>query len=547
MRFTARSPRRRASRNGSSSAPGATLRNLFIGIRLAGALPVIALILAVTQSCNKTSPPPNIILFLVDDMGWQDSSVPFWDRETDFNRRYHTPGMERLAAEGMLFTQAYANCVCSPTRVSLMSGMNAAKHRVTNWTLRRNQSVDASHAEMSYPTWNVNGLQPTDSIENATHATFLPQILQDHGYYTIHCGKAHFGAMGTPSANPLNCGFNVNIAGHAAGAPGSYLGEQNFGNKEVGTHTPPWGVPGLERYHGDSIFLTEALTREAIAALDRALEKSQPFFLYMAHYAVHIPLNADPRYYQKYLDTGLPESEASYASMLEGMDQSLSDLMNYLDEKNIADQTIVLFMSDNGGFSLRPRAGEEHSHNKPLNSGKGSAYEGGIREPMIVKWPGKTPEASRCNDYLIIEDFFPTIIEMAGIKDYSTVQEIDGLSFTPMLSGSGSSAEERPLYWHFPNNWGPTGPGIGASSTIRLGDWKLIYFYHDQHFELFNLANDIGELNNLAGQYPDKVGFLAKKLGAYLRESAAQRPYSKQSGELLPYPDELIDPAAPEP
>lgn len=492
------------------------------------------------SGCKPTKEQaPNIILFLVDDMGWQDTSVPFWHEKTPYNERYNTPGMERLASEGMIFTQAYASSVCSPTRVSLMSGMNAARHRVTNWTLRRNASVDANDSILSYPEWNVNGVQPTDSIELAAHATMLPQILKDNGYFTIHCGKAHFGAMSTPSANPLNCGFDINIAGHAAGGLGSYLGEQNFGNIEKGGHTEPWGVPGLEQYHGDSIFITEALTLEAKKALDSAHVTNQPFFLYMAHYAVHIPLNADKRFYQKYIDSGLPEAEAKYASMIEAMDKSLVDLMDYLDINKLADNTIILFMSDNGGFSLRPRAGELHTHNSPLQSGKGSAYEGGIREPMIVKWPGKVKTESTCNDYLIIEDFFPSILEMAGIENYSTPQTIDGRSFTPMLLQQGTSTKERDLYWHFPNNWGPTGPGIGATSTIRSGDWKLIYYYATQKFELFNIPKDIGEQHNLANSMPQKVDELAQKLGVYLRSVDAQRPWLKTNGNLAPWPDEV--------
>ena len=503
---------------------------------------VIAVLL-LSVSCSvikKESSPqqPNIIMFLVDDMGWQDTSVPFWTEKTPFNKRYNTPGMERLASEGMMFTQAYASSVCSPTRVSLMSGMNAARHRVTNWTLRRNASVDAKSKILEYPKWNVNGIQPTDSIENSVYATMLPEVLQDNGYFTIHCGKAHFGAMETPGANPLNCGFDVNIAGHAAGGPGSYLGTENFGNKIKGGHTLPWGIPGLEKYHGDSIFLTEALTLEAKKALDKSLELNKPFYLYMAHYAVHVPLKADKRFYQKYIDMGLPEPEAMYAAMVEGMDKSLVDLMDYIDEKGIAENTIILFMSDNGGFSLRPRAGKLHTHNKPLNSGKGSAYEGGIREPMIIKWPGKVKPKTKCNDYLIIEDFYPTILEMAGIRNYETVQKIDGKSFVPMLLQSGTTAKGRNLYWHFPNNWGPTGPGIGTTSTVRSGDWKLIYYYRDESFELFNIKEDIGELNNLADSNPEKVKELANELGNYLRGVKAQRPIAKKTGANVSWPDE---------
>jgi arylsulfatase A-like enzyme len=482
---------------------------------------------------------PNIIVFLVDDMGWQDTSVPFWKEKTEFNNHYHTPAMERLAAEGMMFTQAYATSVCSPTRVSLMSGMNAARHRVTNWTLHRNASVDADHQILSYPEWNVNGIQPVDSIERSVYATMLPQILRDNGYFTIHCGKAHFGAINTPAANPENCGFDVNIAGHAAGGPGSYLGEENFGNREKGMHTLPWGVPGLEKYHGDSIFLTEALTIEAKKALDKALASKQPFYLSMSLYAVHIPFYADKRFYDKYLEMGLPEPEAKYASMVEAMDKSLGDLMNYLDEKEIADNTILLFMSDNGGFSLRPRSGELHTHNKPLNSGKGSAYEGGIRVPVIVKWPGKVERGSETDEMLIIEDFFPTILEMAKVKEYKTVQTVDGKSFVPMLINPEKETGLRDLIWHFPNNWGPTGPGIGATSTIRSGDWKLIYYYHDQSFELFNIPKEIGEKHNLATENPHKVKELSAKLGEYLRSVDAQRPAFKATGQVVPWPDEV--------
>ncbi len=503
---------------------------------------VACALIAITAcpGCNlKQEQPPNIILFLVDDMGWQDTSVPFWEKVTEFNKRYHTPAMERMAAQGMMFTQAYATSVCSPTRVSLMSGMNAARHRVTNWTLRRNASVDAQHRILDYPDWNVNGIQPVDTIELSAYATMLPQILRDNGYFTIHCGKAHFGAMNTLAANPENCGFDINIAGHAAGGLGSYLGTENFGNQEKGGHTLPWGVPYLEQYHGDSIFLTEALTIEAIKALDKALGTNQPFYLYMSHYAVHIPMNADERFFQKYLDEGLPETEAKYASMIEAMDKSLMDLMDYLDEKGIAGNTILLFMSDNGGLSASQRAGIPHTHNSPLNSGKGSAYEGGIRVPMIVKWPENVAPGLKSNEMVIIEDFFPTILEMAQITSYQTVQTVDGKSFVPILLNPEKETETRDLFWHFPNNWGPTGPGIGATSTIRSGEWKLIYYYRDQHFELFNIPEDIGEQNNLADKFPEKVDKLARKLGTYLRSVNAQQPVFKSTGQPVPWPDEV--------
>lgn len=502
----------------------------------------IIVVLLFAPNCFAKNKPkakqPNIILFLVDDMGWQDTSLPFWKEETAFNKTYNTPGMERLAEQGMMFTQAYACAVCSPTRVSLMSGMNAARHGVTNWTLKRNASVDAKSNILTYPDWNVNGVQPSDSIERSAYAIMLPQVLQDNGYFTIHTGKAHFGAMNTPAADPLNCGFNVNIGGHAAGGPGSYLGIDNFGNEKKGTHTLPWGVPGLEEYYGDSIFLTEALTRETIKHLDTAVMQNKPFYLYMAHYAVHVPFKPDDRYFQKYIDNGLTKTEAMYASLIEGMDKSLMDLMSYLDENNLTDNTVILFMSDNGGLSYGARSGKPHTHNKPLSSGKGSAHEGGIRVPMIVKWPGEVEKQTKNNEYLIIEDFFPTILEIAGVTKYQTVQQVDGKSFVSMLKQKKSTSNNRCLYWHYPNNWGPTGPGIGTTSTIRKNDWKLIYYYHNQSFELFNIKEDIGELSNLTQTKPDKVKELARLLGEYLRSVNAQRPTFKSSGQLVPFPDE---------
>ncbi|GLR16546.1 sulfatase [Portibacter lacus] len=491
---------------------------------------------------NKTSEKPNIVLFFVDDMGWQDTSLPFWDRKTPYNDIYRTPNMERLAKEGIKFTQAYATPVCSPTRVSLMTGMNAARHRVTNWTLHKDvlKPQEINHKKLTFPDWNVNGLSPVAGINHSVFATPLPQVLHDSGYYTIHAGKAHFGAIGTPGEDPINLGFDVNIAGHAAGAPQSYLGTENFGNgmddKKV------WAVPGLEKYHGKDIFLTDALTREALLSIDTAVQDKKPFFLYMAHYAIHTPLYADKKYVQKYLDAGLDPKEAKYASMIEGMDKSLGDIMDHLAENDLVDNTIILFMSDNGGLSAHARAGVPHTHNAPLNSGKGSAYEGGIREPMIVKWPGVTQSNSETDEMVIIEDFYPTIIEMAGIRQPNIQQTIDGISFVPMLEQSYQKPSElRPLFWHFPNHWGPSGPGIGASSSVRYGDFKYLYYHLDERKELFNIAEDIGETKNLIDENPEKAKALEKILSDYLRKVDAQFPINKETGKKTPFPDESVN------
>ena len=563
---------------------------------------------------------PNIILFLVDDMGWQDTSLPFWTQRTKYNDTYHTPNMERMATQGKMFTQAYACSISSPTRVSLFTGMNAARHRVTSWTLRKNTTHEQPDSVMIYPEWNVNGICQEPGVERTTQVTSLAEVLKDHGYHTIHCGKAHFGAEGTPGADPLKMGFEVNIAGHAAGSPASYYGKENFGNKTDGK-SPLAAVPGLEKYHGTDTFLSEALTIEAMKALDDAQQTDKPFFLYMAHYAIHTPIQPDMRFYQKYLDKGLPPVEAAYATLIEGMDKSLGDIMDYLDKNNLTENTILIFMSDNGGLAahtragqlhvlymahyaihtpIQPdmrfyqkyldkglppveaayatliegmdkslgdimdyldknnltentilifmsdngglaahtRAGQLHVQNYPLNSGKGSAYEGGIREPMIVRWPGIVAPQTQCDHYLMIEDFFPTILEMAGVDNYTTVQQRDGISFMPLLTGKGKM-KDRDIYWHYPNSWGPSGPGIGATCSIRSGEWKLVYYFGDGRRELFNIPADISEKHDMAREKPEVVKELSRKLSNYLRSVDAQRPLLRATRQPAPWPDEI--------
>ena len=479
---------------------------------------------------------PNIVVFIVDDMGWQDTSEPFWTQATPLNRKYHTPNMERLAREGMKFTQAYACPVCSPTRVSLMTGLNAARHRVTNWTLQKDKPPDASHPILRPPDWNYNGLCPEAGLPHSVHATPLPAFLRQAGYRTIHVGKAHWGARGTPGADPLRLGFDVNIAGHAAGAPGHYLGTKNFGR--TGKADDVWGVPGLDKYHGQDIFLSEALTREAKAAVSEAVSAGKPFYLYMSHYAVHVPFAPDARFIERYRQAGLDQKEAMYAALIEGMDKSLGDILDHLAALGVADNTAVLFVSDNGGLSVHGRGGPPNTHNLPLSSGKGSAREGGIRVPMLARWPGVIKAGSTSGQFVMIEDFFPTIVEIAGVRDAKQVGgAIDGISFVPLLKG-GQGPADRALVWHYPNNWGPTGPGIGAFSAIRQGDWKYIYYHDGRGEELFNLADDIGETKNLAGEKPDIRSRLARTLGQYLTSVNAQTPINKKTGQPVAVPAE---------
>lgn len=497
---------------------------------------------------------PNIVLFMVDDMGWQDTSLPLYDKENPLNSRFHTPNIERLAAMGAKFTQAYANSISSPSRCSLMTGMNQCRHRVTNWTLRLNQMTDENNDEVRIPDWNYNGIQPVEGIGNATYATSFVQLLQRNGYHTIHVGKAHFGAQQTPAENPKTFGFDVNIAGHAAGGPASYLGEDHYGMDGYHGKNAAFGIPDLEAYWDKNVFATEALTQEALKALEQCLRLEKPFYLYMAHYAVHIPLDKDTRFYDRYRAEGLDDTEARYAALVEGVDKSLGDLLDYLEREKLVDNTIIMFMSDNGGLDYGARgAAPEGRHNWPLRSGKGSAFEGGVREPMIVYWKDKVSPGTVINDYLIIEDFYPSILEMAGIKDYKSLvpQVIDGRSFVPLLEGRNKGNNRRMLVWNTPHTWLPTGfqdrsdtpdsirKGYGQTCAIRQGDWKLIYYYNTGWKGLYNLNNDIREDHNVAAEHPAMVRRLSKALGKYLRSVDAQRPTFRADGKPCPWPDEI--------
>lgn len=486
---------------------------------------------------------PNIIVFLVDDMGWQDTSVPFWVKKTPLNKRFHTPNMERLAREGVKFTNAYAMPVCTPTRVALMTGMNAAHSRVTHWTSpNKDTNTDYPDTTLNPVIWNINGLSPVAGIERTVHATPLPALLRKSGYYTIHCGKAHFGSAGTPGADPKNLGFQVNIAGSEIGHPASYRGEDNY-DRLVNGKPNRNAVPGLQAYHGTDTFLSEALTLEALKALEKPVAAKQPFFLYMGHYAVHTPIMADKRYVDKYLKAGLDTLEANYATLVEGMDKSLGDLLKFLDERKLASNTVILFVSDNGGLSTSPlRTPPAHRQNLPLRAGKSSVYEGGIRVPMMVRWPGVIKAASVANQYVTVEDFFPTILDMAGLRNPQIVQPLDGRSFIPVLKNPALIDSTRILIWHHPNRWTPQeGPAISWASALRKGDWKLIYQHRTESLELYNLKNDIGEATDVADDTPRKVKELANLLTEQLKKWDAQMPSFKRTGRTVRWPIDALN------
>ena len=484
---------------------------------------------------------PNIIVFIVDDMGWQDTSVPFWNQKTKYNEMYETPNMERLAKQGVMFTQAYACPVSSPTRCSLMTGMNMARHRVTNWTLQRDKPTDDKSQTITLPEWNYNGIAQVATIPHTTSATSFVQLLKENGYHTIHCGKAHWGAIDTPGENPCHFGFNVNITGTAAGGLATYLSERNYGHTRDGKAYALNSIPGLQDYWGTGTFVTEALTKEAIKALDKAKKYDQPFYLYMSHYAVHIPIDKDMRFFPKYVRKGLSDKDAAYASLVEGMDKSLGDIMDWLDKNDEAKNTIIVFLGDNGGLATSQewREGPLYTQNSPLKCGKGSMYEGGIRVPFMVKWNGVVKPQTRNNTSIMIEDLFPTILHMANINSYKVPQIVDGKDMVPLLEGKNEAEfNKRSIVWNFPNIWGNTGPGINLNCAIRQGDWKLIYNYETGEKELYNIPQDIGEKNNLAHANPSKVKELSSILGKKLRQMNAQRPIVTATSKPCAWPDE---------
>jgi arylsulfatase A-like enzyme len=514
-------------------------RDLFASCTIAGTLIASG---AAAMPDEPQPTPPNIILFLVDDLGWQDMSVPLHTERTPLNERYHTPNLERLVAAGMRFTNAYASApVCTPTRTSIMTGKSPGRSHITYWTLYKDRDTSAGrHPTLDPPAWNMNGLQQDDVT--------LSRLLQEAGYRTIHVGKAHFGAVGTSGADPKNLGFDVNIAGHAAGGPASYYGEHHFTvagrqGKEPGSAPSVWDIPGLEAYHGEDIYLTEALTIEAEKAIEAAVKADRPFYMNFAPYAVHAPIMANKRYLDSYDE--LDDREAAYATMIESVDAALGSLVATLDELAIADQTIIVFHSDNGGLSAHARGeapdGElKHTHNAPLRSGKGSAYEGGTRVPAIIAWPGVVAGGTSCNTPIISHDLFPTILAMAGVEPPADhAPRVEGCDITPLLEQEETwPGAGRSLFWHQPHQWGAAGPGIQPFTSIRAGDWKLIYFHADRRFELYNLARDIGEAQDLAAEHPKQVAALAARMDAWIEAQGVQLSRDKETGEPVEMPGE---------
>lgn len=482
-------------------------------------------------TCASEESPPNILFFIVDDLGWQDTSLQMHAEGPAHRNAYRTPQLEQLAAEGITFTDAYASSpVCTPTRTSVMTGRTPQQNRISYWILHKDRDTGSGREGTMPPRWNVNGLQPTDVT--------LPRLLQAGGYLTIHAGKAHLGAKGTAGENPRNLGFDINIGGHGAGGPADYRGHRNFAKDPARPGNSVWDIPGLDKYHGQQIYLTEALALESVAAIKQAQRLEKPFFLHFSPYAVHAPIIANQRWLDHY--SQLPKKEAAYATMIETVDRALGTLRKALEDLKILDNTIIVFTSDNGGLSAHARAGTAHTHNHPLASGKGSALEGGTRVPLVVRWPGTIEAGRRTDTPVISHDHFPTLLEIAGIQcpgDHA--ETVEGVSLVSLLRGDDDAIDpQRPLYWHMPHFWGPRGPGIQPFSSVRRGSWKLIYYHHPQpHRVLFDLDKDLGEKNDRSAQKPKIVAQLSQLLGEHLRAVNAGMP--QRDGTPIPYPDRM--------
>jgi arylsulfatase A len=424
--------------------------------------------------------PPNIILVLADDLGWTDLGCYGSDL-------YKSPNIDTLAREGMRFTANYSACtVCSPTRAALLTGKYPARLHITDWI-------------PGLPPSNPKLLVPDFTKHLPYEETTLAERLRDAGYATASIGKWH---LGGPEYYPEHHGFDLNIAGTDQPQPRpSYFAPYNIDTIEQG----PRGE-----------YITDRLGDEAVQFIrDNA---QRPFFLYLPHFAVHTPIQAKKKLIERYqanVREGMNHTNAAYAAMIHSMDQTIGQIRSTLDELAIADRTIIIFTSDNGGRIPT-------TSNAPLRAGKGSCYEGGVRVPLIVYWPGVTPSGSESATPVITMDLYPTVLAMTGLEAEADAI-LDGVSLVPLLEQSGDLAE-RSLFWHYPHYQHYQQEGTTPYGAIRRGDHRLIEFYDDNPIELYNLRDDIGERNNLAASSPELVESLREELHEWLRSVAAQMP-----------------------
>ena len=441
----------------------------------------------------------NFLFFLVDDMGWADIGA-------NGSTFHETPHIDRLAKSGMRFTQGYAaGSVCSPTRASIMTGKHPVRVDITDWI----------PGQSNRPTNPL--LHPEDRHNLPLKEVTLAEALKQHGYQTFFAGKWHLGKEGEW---PTDQGFDINIGGHHKGSP-------------PGGYYAPWTNPALKAKRKGE-YLTERLTAESVKFL-KSRDKTKPFLLYLSYYNIHTPIQP----YKKRIDHYKSKAEKSFtgptpfevehdgktrtrqdnpslASMVAAVDDSVGALLDKLEELKLDKNTVVIFFSDNGGLSTLGRIGP--GCNLPLRAGKGWLYEGGIREPTLIRAPGVTRPGSVSHKPMISMDFFPTMLDLAGLPLQPKLH-VDGRSLLSQLKGNDTG--QRTLHWHYPHyhgsSWKP-----GAS--IRDGDWKLIEFYHYNNFELYNLVKDPGERTDLAKRNPRKAAELRAKLSAWQKRMKAKMP-----------------------
>jgi arylsulfatase A-like enzyme len=441
---------------------------------------VIGLIVPVATA-PVAAAPPNVVLILVDDLGWSDLGC----QGSTF---YETPHIDRLASSGMRLTHGYSACtVCSPTRAAVMTGRYPARLHLTDWI----EGHKRPFAKLRVPDWTMH----------LPHGeTTIAEVFKAAGYATAHVGKWH---LGGEEFWPTTQGFDQNIGGNHRGQPPSYFFPYERGDIKL---------PGLEQ-GPDGEYLTDRECREAIEFI--TAHQDQPFFLYLAHYTVHTPLQAKESLVAKYrakAQPDAPQKNALYAAMIESLDESTGRILQTLDELKLRENTIVVFTSDNGGLM-------SSTTNLGLRAGKGSAYEGGVRVPLIFSLPGKIKAGTTSDTPGMSIDLLPTLVDLCGIVLTET-PAWDGVSLNPALMGTGAVPREA-LYWHYPHYHPGGATPYGA---VRSGNWRLVEFYEDSRVELYNLEDDPAETRDLATREPARRDQLLALLRQWRTEVGAQMP-----------------------
>lgn len=445
--------------------------------------------------------PLNVVFMLADDLGWSDLRCYGADL-------HESPHLDQLAREGVRFTQAYAMPVCSPSRASILTGRHAARLHFTIW---REGALNPPRDQKLLPPAAISDLPRSE--------TTIAEMLKAAGYLTFHVGKWH---LGDADHSPETQGFDLNIGGTHWGAPATYFYpfSGGFGQAKEFRYVPGLGLGKPGEY------LTDRLTDEALKLIDGAGER--PFFLNLWFHAPHTPIEGKSNLVQKYaarIRPGMHHQNPAYAAMVQTLDDNVGRVLKRLNQRKLADRTLVIFASDNGGYLSQYR-GRQVTDNFPLRSGKGSLYEGGIRVPLIVRLPGVTPRGAICNEPVICADFFPTILQVCQVNESgktSPAGPLDGLSLLPLLRRPEARLSRDALFFHYPHYYATTTP----VSAVRVRDWKLLEYFEDKHVELYNLHTDPGEQRDLAGEQPAQAAQLRERLRTWRADIDAQLPTAR--------------------